>query len=263
MILNSVFKFFISFVFVIFSFTCGLWHIWWLAILLMIMLVSIWTKHVRLLITLLFLGVITLPITLNKISNRMDHLGTLIRSEGAQDLSTTDRVGIYLGNISMAIVGFAIFAPEVAIETLLLMDPRGKDRTFNSSFAMRSSHISEIIETYTLGVRSGTLPKQSDRIPLKWDEDNRKAYSMDDYRVALAVAGGGLFLNYKNVGQDYEVECRITIDVKYSNNYKLSVFNAYGVRLYVDEAIFTALQDLNWFHPYYSHYLWKLSVKSV
>ena len=204
MILNSVFKLFISFVFVIFAVTCGLWHIWWLAILLMIMLVSIWTKHVRLLITLLFLGVITLPITFNKISNRMDHLGTLIRSEGPQSLSTTDRVGIYLGNISMAIVGFAIFAPEVAIETLLLMDPRGQDRTFNSSFAMRSSHISNIIETYTLGVRSGTLPKRSNRIPLKWDEDNRKAYSMDDYRVALAVAGGGLFLNYKKVGKDYE-----------------------------------------------------------
>lgn len=200
---------------------------------------------------------------LNKISNRMDYLGALIRAEGPQALSATERVGIYLGNISMAIVGFAIFAPEVAIETLLLMDPRGKDRTFNSSFAMRSSHISEIIDTYTLGVRSGTLPKQSKRIPLKWDEDNRKAYSMDDYRVALAVAGGGLFLNYKKVGQDYEVECRITIDVKYSNNYKLRVFNTHGVRLYIDEAIFTALQDLNWFHPYYSHYHWKLSVKSV
>jgi hypothetical protein len=190
----------------------------------------------------------------------MDYLGALIRSESSQALSTTDRVGIYLGNISMAIVGFAILAPEVAIETLLLMDPRGQDRTFNSSFAMRSSHISNIIETYTLGVRSGTLPKQSDRIPLKWDEDNRKAYSMDDYRVALAVAGGGLFLNYKNVGQDYEVECRITIDVKYSNSYKLEVFNAHGVRLYIDEAIFTALQELDWFHPYYSHYLWKLTV---
>ena len=190
----------------------------------------------------------------------MEYLGALIRSESPQALSTKDRVGIYFGNISMAIVGFAIFAPEVAIETLLLMDPRGQDRTFNSSFAMRSSQISEIIETYTFGVRSGTLPQQSKRIPLKWDEDNRKAYSMDDYRVALAVAGGGLFLNYKKVGKDYEVECRITIDVKYSNSYKLEVFNAHGVRLYIDEAIFTALQELDWFHPYYSHYLWKLTL---
>ncbi|MDA9670817.1 hypothetical protein N9T57_01615 [Paracoccaceae bacterium] len=260
MIVNSVLKYLISSIFVIFAVTCGLWHIWWLAILLIIAVVLIWTKYIWLLITILFLGVVTLPITFNKISNRMDYLGALIRSESPQALSTTDRVGIYLGNISMAIVGFAIFAPEVAIETLLLMDPRGQDRTFNSSFAMRSSHISEIIDTYTLGVRSGTLPKQSKRIPLKWDEDNRKAYSMDDYRVALAVAGGGLFLNYKRVGKDYEVECRITIDVKYSNSYKLEVFNAHGVRLYIDEAIFTALQELDWFHPYYSHYLWKLTV---
>ena len=260
MILNSVLKSFISPIFAIFAVTCGLWHIWWLAILFIITVVLIWTKYFWLLITTLFLGVITLPITFNKISDRMDYLGALIRSESPQALSTTDRVGIYLGNISMAIVGFAIFAPEVAIETLLLMDPRGQDRTFNSSFAMRSSHISEIIDTYTLGVRSGTLPKQSKRIPLKWDEDNRKAYSMDDYRVALAVAGGGLFLNYKKVGKDYEVECRITIDVKYSNSYKLEVFNAHGVRLYIDEAIFTALQELDWFYPYYSHYVWKLTV---
>ena len=263
MILKPVFKLFISSIFVIFAVTCGLWQIWWLAILLVIMLVSIWIKHFRLLITLLLLGVITLPITFNKISNRMDYLGALIRSEGPQALSTTNRVGIYLGNISMAIVGFAIFAPEVAIETLLLMDPRGQDRTFNSSFAMRSSHVSEIIESYTLGVHSGALPKRSERIPLKWDENNRKAYSMDDYRVALAVAGGGLFLDYKKVGNEYEVECRITIDVKYSNNYKLMVFNAHGVRLYIDEAIFTALQELDWLHPYYSHYIWKLRVKSV
>ena len=108
----------------------------WLAILLIIAVVLIWTKYFWLLITILFLGVVTLPITFNKISNRMDYLGALIRSESPQALSTTDRVGIYLGNISMAIVGFAILAPEVAIETLLLMDPRGKDRTFNSSFAM-------------------------------------------------------------------------------------------------------------------------------
>ena len=121
MILNSVFKLFISFVFVIFAVTCGLWHIWWLAILLMIMLVLIWTKHVRLLITLLFLGVITLPITFNKISNRMDHLGTLIRSEGPQTLSTTDRVGIYLGNISMAIVGFAIYNFDVPFIWLYIL----------------------------------------------------------------------------------------------------------------------------------------------
>ena len=27
--------------------------------------------------------------------------------------------------------------------------------------------------------------------------------------------------------------------------------------------IFTALQELDWLHPYYSHYIWKLRVKSV
>ena len=77
----------------------------------------------------------------------MDHLGTLIRLEGPKALSTTNRVDIYPGNISMAIVGFAIFAPEVATETLFLMDLRGQDRTFNSSFAIRSSQVSEIIES--------------------------------------------------------------------------------------------------------------------
>ena len=82
---------------------------------------------------------------------------------------------------------------------------------------------------------------------------------MLDYRVALAVAGGGLFLNYKPADEGYDIDCRITIDVKYSENYQLEIINSDYVRLYIDEAIFSAMQDIGWFHPYYAHYYWSMS----
>ena len=83
---------------------------------------------------------------------------------------------------------------------------------------------------------------------------------MNDYRVALAVAGGGLFLDYKPEGEGYVIDCRITIDVRYSEGYKLDIFEYGQFRLYIDEAIFSALQDINWLHPYILNYHWKIQV---
>jgi len=200
-----------------------------------------------------------MPISFNTISNRMDYLGGIIRSEGAEALTYPQRVSIYLGNISMALVGYAIVAPEVSNETLLLMDPSGKDRTFQSDFAMTSVHISNIISNYTAKVRAGTAPMRSERIPLRWG-DGYNTYGTFDYRVSLAVAGGGLFLEYEKSEQGYDINCKITIDVNYSEDYRFDIINYKGVRLYVDEAIFTALQELGWFHPYYAHYHWTLEV---
>ena len=81
------------------------------------------------------------------------------------------------------------------------------------------------------------------------------------HRVSLAVAGGGLFLDYQKSGDIYKIKCRITIDVKYSEGYNLEILNAYGIRLYIDEAIFSALQELGWLRPYFAHYHWTLSEK--
>ena len=120
-------------------------------------------------------------------------------------------------------------------------------------------NISNIIENYTSKVRSGTAPMRSERIPLRWGE-GYNTYSMFDYRVSLAVAGGGLFLDYEKTEKGYKIKCKITIDVKYSEDYRLDVFSYKGMRLYIDEAIFTALQELGWFHPFYAHYHWTLEV---
>ena len=111
---------------------------------------------------------------------------------------------------------------------------------------------------YTAKVEAGTAPLKSERIPLRWP--GYTSYSMSDYRVALAVAGGGLFLEYKKTSSGYIVDCKITIDVKYSNDYSLTVFDFDFMRLYIDEAIFTALQDIGWYHPFYAHYKWQLEV---
>lgn len=254
----SVFKIVLSLILVLFFLTSFLWQIWLLSLFFFLLIAVLWITLPRMVLLLIVFLFATTPYSFNQISNRMDYFGEIIRKKGATALQTHEKVSIYLGNISMGLVGFAIFAPEVSVETLLLIDPRGKDRTFKSSFAMKSPHINSLIDQYTKKVKAGKAPLKSKRIPLIWP--GRNTYSMLDYRVALAVAGGGLFLEYKPIGQGYEIDCRITIDVKYSEDYKLEVINSKNVRLYIDEAIFSAMQDIGWLHPYYAHYHWRMSV---
>lgn len=254
----TILKLLCSAILVIFAFNSFMWEVWWLFGMLTILSFLIWARRKLISISLFLIIIVSLPLSFNQISNKMDYLGDLIRNQGSQALSTWERVSIYSGNIAMAVGGFAILAPEVAVETLLLMDPRGKDRTFHSDFAMGSKHITDIIEKYTLKVKSGSAPLRSERIPLRWGA-GQDAYSMFDHRVSWAVAGGGLFLDYQKSGDTYKIKCRITIAVKYSEGYKLKILNAYGIRLYIDEAIFSALQDLGWLQPYFAHYHWTLT----
>ena len=249
----------VSCILITFLITCLLWNTWALALAIVVLLVMVWRKLPKYSYLVLLLLLSMTPYSFNQISSEMDRLGAKIKDQGAEALNQAERLSIYFGNISMGLVGFAMIAPEVSIETLLLMDPSGKDRNFNSDFAMKSPHIRKIINQYTEKVKTGNAPLTSKRIPLAWGKGTQ-TYSMKDYRVALAVAGGGLFLNYKPEGEGYVIDCRITIDVKYSEGYQLDIFEYGQFRLYIDEAIFSALQDLNWFHPYFAHYRWKLRV---
>ena len=259
-LLTSV-KWFFLLITLLFSFTSFLWKIWWLGALLLVLAFVLWRKDYIKSAVAIAIFILSLPLAFNHISDRMDYFGNLIRTEGSQALNTMERVSIYFSNITMAVGGFLILAPEVAVETLFLMDPRGKDKSFNSDFAMGSKHVRGIISNYSQKVETGSAPLQSKRIPLRWGP-GYNTYSMSDYRVALAVAGGGLFLNYEKTENGYIVKCRITISVNYSEDYKLDIFNGYGTRLYIDEAIFSALQELRWFHPYYAHYYWTLDNKN-
>ena len=260
-LLTTALRWFLLIILLLFSLTSLLWKIWWLGALLLLIAFVLWRKDYIKSAVIIAIFILSLPLAFNQISNRMDYLGNLIRTEGSQALNTMERVSIYFSNITMAVGGFLILAPEVAVETLFLMDPRGKEKSFNSDFAMGSKHVREIISNYSQKVETGSAPLQSERIPLRWGP-GYNTYSMFDYRVALAVAGGGLFLNYKKTENGYIVKCRITIDVNYSEDYKLEIFNGYGTRLYIDEAIFSALQELRWFHPYYAHYYWTLDYKN-
>ena len=162
-------------------------------------------------------------------SFRIDHLGKLIRSEGAEALSYPDRVAIYLYNIPMALGGLLIGCPEVAFETLALMLPMDRSKTYvlRNDFAMSSPNIKKMVEDYH--------PKMG-RVPIG-------GVRYDDLRVTLALGGGGLTCDAR--------ECAIKVDIAYSENAPKT--------FWIDEAIFSALQDLGWFHPYWLEYRWARS----
>ncbi len=150
-----------------------------------------------------------------------------MRLEGAEALSYADRVAIYLYNIPMAVGGLLIGCPEVAFETLALMLPMDRAKTYivKNDFALSSIRIREMVKNYEPGMG---------RVPIG-------GVRYDDLRITLALGGGGLTCN--------ETECSIKVDVAYSENAP-NVF-------WIDEAIFSALQDLGWFHPYWLEYRWK------
>jgi len=198
-----------------------------------------------------------LPFTLNQISNRMDHLGSVIRTEGPESLTNPERLSIYLGNVVMGVAGFAMGAPEVALETLFLMHPNpAKSYSFDYGFAMKSPYIRKLVQDFAADVASGKTGKKLARVPLRWTP--RMPYVLYDYRVSLALAGGGLRAVAHKNGEGFRIDNTITIDIRYSEGYRLDIFNAYGVRFYIDEAIFSAMQDLGWFNPYVVRYQWSV-----
>lgn len=212
------------------------------------------------LLTLTLICVATIPIAFNQTSAKMDVLGKTIRTEGPEALSTPDRVSIYLGNIYMGMVGFMILAPEVALETLFLMYPhqQGSSYEINHGFAMGSPLIRGYVEQYAKDVINNG-PHRLKRIPIRWDIN--QPYSLaKDYRVALAVAGGGLTGTAEKVEEGYALNMTVTINVAYSNNYTLPIINTKWVRFYIDEAIFGALQELGWFHTYVLRYQWQETI---
>lgn len=237
----------------------ALWSVWWLAASLIVFAATLLAGRRRIVTIAIVSALVTAPLTFNQISNEMDRLGTTIRRDGAEALTTTDRVAIFTGNIAMAIGGLAIWAPEVALETLFLMYPHEKQAyRVEHDFAMGSRLVRELIEGHVAEVAAGRAPMKSERIPVNWLQKTGRAYGVTDYRVALAVAGGGMWLDVLKTERGYAVGCRLTIDVAYSENYRLDIFNVNGVRLYIDEAIFSALQDLGWFHTYLVHFEWSV-----
>jgi hypothetical protein len=180
-----------------------------------------------------------------------------IRTEGPEALTNPERLSIYLGNVVMGVAGFAMGAPEVAMETLFLMHPNpAKSYSFNYGFAMKSPYIRKLVQDFASGVASGRTGMRLHRVPLRWTP--RMPYVLYDYRVSLALAGGGLRAVAHKNGAGFRIDNSITIDIRYSEGYRLDIFNAYGVRFYIDEAIFSAMQDLGWFNPYVVRYHWSV-----
>ncbi|HIA81822.1 MAG TPA: hypothetical protein EYO02_06915 [Rhodospirillales bacterium] len=232
-----------------------LWGAWWLGAALVVGCLGVVRRKVRVIIVAIFLAGITAPFSLNQISHRMDTYGALIRGSGPDALTTSDRLSIYFGNIAMGLGGFVIGAPEVAVETLLLIRPNpGEDYLINHSFAMGSPYIRNLVHAFATKVAKGETAMRLKRVPLRWSHVMPNV--LFDYRVFLAVAGGGLRAEAHKEIDGYRIDCTVTIDVRYSAKYKLNILNSHGIRLYIDEAIFSALQDLGWLHPYVLHYHW-------
>lgn len=165
-------------------------------------------------------------------SFRIDYLGKLVRAEGAQALSYPDRVAIYLYNIPMALGGLLMWCPEIALETLALMLPMDRDKTYvvHSDFALASPRIKRIVDHYQ---------PEMGRVPIggvRYD-------SHGELRATLALGGGGLRCT--------KTQCAIKVDIAYSENAPKT--------FWIDEAIFSALQDLGWLHPYWLEYRWARS----
>jgi len=222
-----------------------LWGAWWLGAALVVGCLGVVRRKVRVIIVAIFLAGITAPFSLNQISHRMDTYGALIRGSGPDALTTSDRLSIYFGNIAMGLGGFVIGAPEVAVETLLLIRPNpGEDYLINHSFAMGSPYIRNLVHAFATKVAKGETAMRLKRVPLRWSHVMPNV--LFDYRVFLAVAGGGLRAEAHKEIDGYRIDCTVTIDVRYSAKYKLNILNSHGIRLYIDEAIFSALQDLGW-----------------
>lgn len=170
---------------------------------------------------------------------------------GTSSLSLRDKLGIYGLNVAMGLAALPLY-PEAARETLLLAvppDPTSGRRVFRSSFAMRSTRVREVVESFKAQLRSakGTTAAL-EPVRVSWPSTAYRQLGGSEARVALALNPSDVSAVARRSGRGWELEVRVEVRVEYPK--RASVLLIESPRLRVEEGLFWALQQAGWLHPY-------------
>jgi hypothetical protein len=170
---------------------------------------------------------------------------------GISSLSLRDKLGIYGLNVAMGLAALPLY-PEAATETLLLMvppDPTSGRRVFRSSFAMRSTQVRDVVESFKALLRSAKgNTAVLEPVRVSWPSTAYRQLGGSEARVALALNPSDVSAVARRSGRGWEIEVRVEVRVEYPKSASVRLIESPQLR--VEEGLFWALQEAGWLHPY-------------
>jgi hypothetical protein len=204
-------------------------------------------------LALAFAG-LAMPFVLNAAHHRMAAWDRQILERGADSLTVLDRSAIYLGNIWMALGGFCVGAPEAAVETLLLMVP-DEDGAREANWVFFAHDRSVLATAETLARDLMATSRVDGKRAIEWPPG---VYSLANYRVSLATAGGSVVLRRGQAPGEFAAA--VEVPIRYTRGAELRLLRSDLLDLTIPETLFWALEQAGWLHPYVMRYHFKLRI---
>lgn len=214
------------------------WHLalgalWWVAAAF-----ALYRTKWRLGIGLIPVGVLLVPWCLHGYTVRSDLLADRVVREGPEALAVPDLFAVYGLNLIMGATGFVLGFPEVAVETLSLAIPHGREEVVvPSGLPLCAPKLARLVEARRA-------------LPVGASRETRVAWT---YRETDASFRAALALNPSTVRIERvegAVEVQASVPVDYPERSRL-VFGAVGpLEVAVQEGLLHALEERGWLFPY-------------
>ena len=192
---------------------------------------------------------------LESTENRMKFLSKKLASEGIDGFGLGDKIAIYGAHAFMGLGGLIFGYPEVAIETLSMVIPGGRARSWSSDFAMESPRIRKPLKRMVV---------QLEQLPLQFNEHTLKTKRIawaqygSDTRVGFALNPFHLKAIAKRIKGRWQINCTATVDMRYPPRHWLLLFSYEGRDIHFEEGLLWVLQESGWIFPYQGSWEWTI-----
>ena len=192
---------------------------------------------------------------LESTENRMRFLSKKLVSEGIDGFGLGDKIAIYGAHAFMGLGGLIVGYPEVAIETLSMIIPGGRARSWSSDFAMESPRIRKPLKRMVAQLEQ--LPLQINEYALKKKRIAWPQYGSDT-RVGFALNPFHLKAIAKRIEGRWQINCTATVDMRYPPRHWLLLFSYEGRDIHFEEGLLWVLQESGWIFPYQGSWEWTI-----
>jgi hypothetical protein len=192
---------------------------------------------------------------LESTENRMKFLSKKLVSEGIDGFGLGDKIGIYGAHAFMGLGGLIFGYPEVAVETLSMVIPGGRARSWSSDFAMESPRIRRplkrmIVQLEQLSLQINEHTLKTKRIAwAQYGSDTRVGFALNPFHLK-AIA--------KRIEDRWQIKCTATVDMRYPPRTWLLLFSYAGRDIHFEEGLLWVLQESGWIFPYQGSWEWTI-----
>jgi hypothetical protein len=183
----------------------------------------------------------------------MRFLSDKLVTEGISGFGVSDKISIYGAHVFMGLGGLVVGYPEIAIETLSMIIPGGRVRSWSSDFAMESPRIRKPLKLMVAQLEQ--LPLQTNEHTLKTKRIAWAQYGSDT-RVGFALNPVRLKAVANRIEGRWRINCTATVDIRYPQKNWLLLFSYAGRDIHFEEGLLWVLQESGWIFPYQGSWEW-------